>query len=497
MLQWRPEWIQRIKQGLRGWFARTGANTDITSVHLNWLDLVEQLAVANPGTDKARLFVTDIEGITALVYRSSTGFEARVLRDQLYIVRNNSGVTLSKGTVVRNSGTSGNGPTAAVMVNRARANAASTMPAFGILAQDIAPNADGRCLQVGRIDGLNTSAFAVLDLLYVSPDTPGALTNVRPTAPNRSQPVAQVINSHASSGAITVLIGSVLNESLSTVQPSYSIGDNTAGAKQLRFLNGFTSILQVNPTAARTWTLPDRSDMLMGLLDFTNRSKLVVSGGGDCTWNPSNGQLIITQRIIVLPAGNGSKHYNVPYANTGTYPVTYSLANWDILFIRPSDAQVALATSPNGIDVAPTIQHFTAYVPQPNDIVIAMRNGENSRIVFANGDLNCRELIPWINLSLQNGWVNYAGGYATAQYRRHPSGLVEVKGLIKSGTITNATIIANLPAGYRPSARRLFTGYCANGAFQLDVTATGDIQIYSVTNNGFLSLESIVFVAEA
>jgi hypothetical protein len=248
--------------------ALAGANTDITSLIPNWIDLVEQASIANPAADRARLYAIDVEGITVVEYRSSTGFNTRVLRDQLYVVRNVSGVNLIKGAVVRVNGVTGNGATAAITVTTAQANAAGTMPAFGLLAQDIPNNGYGRCMVVGRIDGLNTSAFAALDMLYVSPTTAGGLTNVRPGSPNRAQPVAQVINSSSTNGAITVFIENVLNEILSTVQNSFSIGDNTAGAKQLRFLNGFTGTVSWNPTANRTQTNPDASGTY--LLDTTH-----------------------------------------------------------------------------------------------------------------------------------------------------------------------------------------------------------------------------------
>lgn len=47
-----------------------------------------------------------------------------------------------------------------------------------------------------------------------------------------------------------------------TTQNTFDVGDNAAGVKALRLKNGFTSSLQANPSAARTWDLPDVSGML-------------------------------------------------------------------------------------------------------------------------------------------------------------------------------------------------------------------------------------------
>jgi hypothetical protein len=99
----------------------------------------------------------------------------------------------------------------------------------------------------------------------------------------------------------------------------------------------------------------------------------------------------------------------------------------------------------------------------------------------------------WTAPTLLASWVNHGAPNQVAGYRKF-LGTVECRGLIKDGTMTNGTVLFNLPAGYRPSSDRQFIGLQgANGACRLVVQTTGDVSIQGVTSNLFLSLESIRF----
>lgn len=58
----------------------------------------------------------------------------------------------------------------------------------------------------------------------------------------------------------------------------------------------------------------------------------------------------------------------------------------------------------------------------------------------------------WQNATLQNGWVVFGAPYPTnVGYMKDSLGFVHTRGLIKSGTATQNTVIFTLPIGYRPS----------------------------------------------
>jgi hypothetical protein len=95
----------------------------------------------------------------------------------------------------------------------------------------------------------------------------------------------------------------------------------------------------------------------------------------------------------------------------------------------------------------------------------------------------------WHTATLQNSWVNYGGGFANASYRKMPDGRIEIKGLVKNGTLN--TSIFTLPAGYRPSESRIFTAVQGNnGVVRLNVASGGDVYTAGATSNAFQSIEA-------
>lgn len=114
--------------------------------------------------------------------------------------------------------------------------------------------------------------------------------------------------------------------------------------------------------------------------------------------------------------------------------------------------------------------------------------------------------------SLQNSWINYGSSYQVAGYTKASDGIVSMRGLIKSGTVTSGTIITTLPAGYCPDKRLLFTtegiqpanGYADQVVARIDVywdSAANNCKVALLgtspaVGNGWLSLENIHFMQE-
>lgn len=85
---------------------------------------------------------------------------------------------------------------------------------------------------------------------------------------------------------------------------------------------------------------------------------------------------------------------------------------------------------------------------------------------------------PWQTLSLQNGWVA-RGGYYTPSYRREPGELVRLVGGMIDGTNDNGTIIATLPAGYRPASDQPLALLGNDGRLcGLFARTTGELEIF-------------------
>lgn len=118
-------------------------------------------------------------------------------------VENMTGSTLPNGTVV---GFSGVGANNVLSVTKYLADGSTpTLYILGVLTHELPDSGEvGYCTTFGHVRGINTSAFSVGDVLYASPTTAGAFTNVKPTAPDNVVPVAAVLKVGTTDGEIFV-----------------------------------------------------------------------------------------------------------------------------------------------------------------------------------------------------------------------------------------------------------------------------------------------------
>ena len=118
-------------------------------------------------------------------------------------VENMTGSTMANGTVV---GFSGVGANNVLSVSKYLADGSTpTLYILGVLTHELPDSGEvGYCTTFGHVRGINTSAFSVGDVLYASPTTAGAFTNVKPTAPDNVVPVAAVLKVGTTDGEIFV-----------------------------------------------------------------------------------------------------------------------------------------------------------------------------------------------------------------------------------------------------------------------------------------------------
>jgi hypothetical protein len=118
-------------------------------------------------------------------------------------VRNTTGATLTKGTLVYISGATGQIPTVSKALATSDATSAQTL---GMLSANLANNANGYVTITGGLTNMNTSAFADGDQLYLSGTTAGAYTATKTLAPTHLVYVGVVEYSHATQGKIFVKV---------------------------------------------------------------------------------------------------------------------------------------------------------------------------------------------------------------------------------------------------------------------------------------------------
>jgi hypothetical protein len=102
----------------------------------------------------------------------------------------------------------------------------------------------------------------------------------------------------------------------------------------------------------------------------------------------------------------------------------------------------------------------------------------------------------WTPMSLASGWSAYGDGYATPSYARDTLGIVHLRGLIK-GTPAPQTIVAVLPAGFRPPFHVEELLACGGTApCTVVVKTTGEVVFEVINSNStWLSFDGLTYEA--
>ena len=222
---------------------------------------------------------------------------------------------ISKGEAVYISGISGNTPT----VSLARANSTSTMPAFGIAAEDISLNATGKISSSGSIRGLNVAdfgetgiTFSIGDTVYISSVEAGKLTNVPPVGEANFIENIGKIERHTPTNNMTIhLIGS----GRSNATPALNNGNIFIG-------NGSnqSSTASLDTSVSNLGYIKNTGTQTIDNLSF-NDNIISTSSNADLELTPGGtGNVAVTRPLVMasftttqrnaLTAANGMMIYN-------------------------------------------------------------------------------------------------------------------------------------------------------------------------------------------
>ena len=144
-------------------------------------------------------------------------------QESVQLVKHADNTGLTKGKVVYLTGSSGGNLT----VRYARANSESTSAnTFGVMTEDASGGNKGFCTTFGLVHNINTSNLTEGGMVWLSKDTAGAMTAVRPTAPNNGVEVGFCVTKHATNGVIFVTVqnGYELDELHNVYVPAPSNG---------------------------------------------------------------------------------------------------------------------------------------------------------------------------------------------------------------------------------------------------------------------------------
>jgi hypothetical protein len=253
-----------------------------------------------------------------------------------WLVKNQTGSTIAKNSLVYASGTLG--ASGRISVSKFIAN--GTIDAkllLGITAHDLTNGEDGYVISFGKIRQVNTDTFAAGAILYPSPTTAGVWTDVEPVAPNIDMPIGFCINSSSNNGTISIRVASgyALHE-----LHDLAISSPVTNAS-LYFKSGIwrdtTAALLVSDTSAMlanyaTKAYADTSGRFYARQDFTNvssstltwtQSDTLVVGGTGVVQVYRNGQILLpTQYTIPTNASVviGATAYKVGENYTVIFP---------------------------------------------------------------------------------------------------------------------------------------------------------------------------------
>ena len=138
------------------------------------------------------------------------GSSMQVGYDNFIEIRNASGQTLNRGTVVRFSGVYSNGDYVPEAVPHIADGTIPPLFTIGVVVVDIENQQNGRAILLGKARDVDTTGDSVSeiwnegDILYVHPTLPGKLTKNKPTAPQVVISVAAVLFKDATDGILLV-----------------------------------------------------------------------------------------------------------------------------------------------------------------------------------------------------------------------------------------------------------------------------------------------------
>lgn len=212
----------------------TVASIDSTGKALfSLIDFPEIATPANPAANNIRLYAAEDDDFTVLQTITNLGKTFRINQDSYRIARNASGASIAAGKAVFFSGSTGNKPD----FKLAQSDSEASMPAIGLTTATVANGNYGEIMIIGRLTGVKTdyAGWAEGDQLYVDPSTAGELTDVRPVHPNIAQWIGTIEVVHANAGVILINTLSITGVESGTNRNKYTIGDQQAGNKTLKF----------------------------------------------------------------------------------------------------------------------------------------------------------------------------------------------------------------------------------------------------------------------
>jgi hypothetical protein len=283
-----------------------------------------------------------------------------------WLVKNQTGSTITKGSIVYANGTVG--ASGRITIDKFIADGSiDAKYLLGITAHDLTDGEDGYVISFGKIRQVNTDTFAAGAILYPSPTVAGVWTDVEPVAPYIDMPIGFCINSHVNNGTIAIRVASGYN-----LSELHDVAITSPVDKSSLYYSGglwrdTTAALLVSDTASMlsnyaTKEYADTTGRLYARQDFTNVETSTLTWTQTDTLIPGVVTVVQVYRNgqILLPS-----QYTIP-TSTSVIIATSSFKvndNYTVIFPRGGGA-----ASGGGSGSLTSISAGTGIVVSPNPI---------------------------------------------------------------------------------------------------------------------------------
>lgn len=171
---------------------------------------------STPGAGQGALYAATSNGHTRPYWIDQDGTWRALDEEIVYLARNTSGSTITKGQAIYITGATGQIPNVAL----ADADSEATL-SHGVAYESITNNGFGLIMRTGQLRNWDTSLLTEGSEIYLS-STPGGLTSPAPAAPALRQHLGVVLYSHASQGIILVHVETGVEQSSSVGSDVYA-----------------------------------------------------------------------------------------------------------------------------------------------------------------------------------------------------------------------------------------------------------------------------------
>lgn len=435
----------------------------------------------------------------------------------------NSG--LVQGRVVYLVGSDGTNPT----VRYARANTDLTSAnTFGVMTEDATGGSKAFCTTFGLVRNINTNNLTEGGLVWLSKDTAGAMTAVRPTAPNHGVEIGFCIRKHATQGVVFVTVqnGYELNELHDVYAPSPSNNQGllwkTANSRWEAAIvdtsmtnegilgvgagTGGSAIITSNTSGANGVSIQQGNNISIGEVTSSNGGMIQIStnagllgvGAGTSTTSVITSNTVASTGVT-LAAGTGMSISETTSSNGGSITLTNS-----------SPDQTVSISNGGGVGITGTYPSFTLTATDQSVTNEIQRldtfslSGQTLRASLLNDGVAASSVtLPVVNVTAGTGVSvsNATGNYTVTNSAPDQTvsltngGGVDVTGTYPSFTLTatdqSASNEGTLGVGAGTSTSSVITSN-TSGASGVTLNAGGGISISETTssNGGSITLSA-------